>query len=68
MKRLICVVAIVLIGTISLFAQYSAEQRDSIKHAQYRQEIGLDMSVPDFEATEIQTLWGLDLQIFCIIC
>lgn len=62
MKRLIFVIGILLTVTTSLFAQYSDEQRDSIKLAQYKQEIGIDMSVPDFKTTTLDsTLIGTRL-------
>ena len=55
MKRYLLVILTMLIGTTSMLAQYTKEQRDSIKLAQYRQEIGIDMSVPDFETTKLDS-------------
>ena len=55
MKRVICVIVMLLTVTSSLFAQYTEEQRDSMKLAQYKQEIGIDMTIPDFETAKLDS-------------
>lgn len=43
---------LIILSTLS-FAQGTSVQTDSMKLAQYRTEIGLDMTVPDFNTKSI---------------
>lgn len=56
MKRVCLVIVSLFVGMASMFAQYSEEQRDSIRLEQYKQEIGIDMTVPDFEITKLDSV------------
>lgn len=53
MKKLLFAI-IILLGALSTSAQVRiGVQADSAKMAEYREQIGLDMSVPDFEVKKI---------------
>ena len=52
MKSLI-LTFLLLLSTVSLSAQWSTVQTKAAKQAEYREKIGIDMSVPDFEVKKI---------------
>ena len=52
MKSLI-LTFLLLLSTVSLSAQWSTAQTKAAKQAEYREKIGIDMSVPDFETKKI---------------
>ena len=45
--------SLLVMASLVSFAQGTSAQSDSMKQAKYRTEIGFDMSVPDFETTQI---------------
>ncbi len=48
---------LLLLSTVSLSAQWrSTKQSEEEKRAEYREKIGIDMSVPDFETKKISQL------------
>ena len=53
MKVKLIITALMLICGMSMYAQSIPVTTDSIRNAEYREKIGLDMSVPDFETKKI---------------
>lgn len=47
------ITTLMLISSLSGFAQALSTQTDSLKRAEMREKIGLDMSVPDFDTKKI---------------
>ena len=52
MKQIL-ITLIMLLGAMDASAQFRTAQSDSARQAEYREKIGLDMSVPDFDAKKI---------------
>ena len=48
MKKLF-LLSLLMLSAFSMFAQTTAEQRKEQKNAEYRDQIGIDLSVPDYD-------------------
>ena len=53
MKVRMIITALMMVITIAMYAQSIPVTTDSIRNAEYREKIGLDMTVPDFETKKI---------------
>ena len=51
--RQILITLLLLLGALNTNAQFRTAQSDSARQAEYREKIGLDMSVPDFDTKKI---------------
>lgn len=48
MKKLF-LLSLLMLSAFSMFAQTTAQQREKQKRAEYREQIGIDLSVPDYD-------------------
>ena len=69
MRIRMIIATLMLMVSMGVNAQLRTAQTDSAKIAEYRERIGLDMTVPDFETKKIDAkMMGLVWQGYLNIC
>jgi len=71
MKYRFFITALMLMASLTMSAQLrTGYQTDSVKNAEFREKIAIDMSVPDFETKKIDGVSNdkSTNEIFCMLC